>query len=565
MTKRLPVYLRSAVLFALLVFPNIYACFAASDLSSPGKTLAYLLVVSAGLMLPMVFLRRRTYFIVTGVLCIFCAPIELASLYLNHNPATATFVGLFYATNREEAAGVIGAVWPLLAVLAVVWTAYFYMACKQPNEWMIPRRTGLWAAGIGLPVLFAGGIIVFSRYARDIYNIQQPKEVLSLAKELTVMKLYKIFPYNIYLNTCRLASEWHEIRQAQERLSSFRFGIAPCENTEPELYILVIGEAARSSHFALNGYARPTTPRLSGRSNLVSFPNIYAQAGTTEQSVPHMISRLPVTRTAEVHTEKTLPEAFQEAGFRTAWLTNQSRILHLQRVLGTADVRFETGKDMSVTGNYDEYLLAPLQKVIANGGKQFVVVHTMGSHWRYDTRYPVTFKQFTPDLGEDFRLNMISPANRTRLVNAYDNTILYTDFFLDSLLSIVERLHIPAVVMYQSDHGENLYDDERRLVLHGNYSAGKWLFHVPFIIWYSDEYAALHPEKTQQLQAHADCCDNSSTLFPSLMDAAGLHYINDTTGSTVVRTRSIFSSGYCPPDTLFVMTAEGECIVLEER
>lgn len=552
-------------LILMLSAPNIYAVFAASDLSSPVKAAAYMVVVVLGLLLPMLVLRARAYFIVTGVLCLFCAPVEISSLYLNHNPATATFVGLFYATNRVEITGVIGALWPVLIALVGVWIVYFCLAFRQPDEWIFPRRIGLWIAGIGLPLMLAGGIVFFSRYARNIYRAQGTKEVLACAGDLTVMKLYKIFPYNIYLNTCQVASEWREMRQAQERLSSFRFGIAPCEDTEPELYILVIGEAARSCHFALNGYARPTTPRLSGRSNLVSFPNIYAQAGTTEQSVPHMISRLPVTRNAEVHTEKILPEAFQEAGFRTAWLTNQSRILHLQRVLETADVRFETGKDMSVTGNYDEYLLAPLQKVIGNGGKQFVVVHTMGSHWRYDTRYPSAFSRFTPDLGDDFRLNMISPANRTRLVNAYDNTILYTDFFLDSLLTMVSQLHIPSVVMYMSDHGENLYDDERRLVLHGNYSAGKWLFHVPFIVWYSDEYAALHPEKTQQLQAHADCCDNSSTLFPSLMDAAGLHYINDTTGSTVVRTRSIFSSGYCPPDTLFVMTAENECIVLEER
>lgn len=565
MTKRLPVYLRSAVLFALLLFPNIYACYAASDLSSPGKTLAYLLVVSAGLMLPMVFLRRRAYFIVTGVLCLFCAPIEIASLYLNHNPATATFVGLFYATNRVEAAGVIGAVWPLLAVLVIVWTVYFYMACKQPDEWIIPRRTGLWAAGIGLPVLFAGGMIVFSRYARDIYNIRQPREVLSFAKELTVMKLYKIFPYNIYLNTCHVAAEWHEMRQAQAKLSSFRFGIAQREDSAPELYVLVIGEAARSRHFSLNGYERTTTPKLSRRRNLVSYPHIYSQGSTTEQAVPHMISRLPVTHHSEIHTEKTLPEAFQEAGFRTAWLTNQSRILHLQRVSAAADVHYETGKDMSATNNYDEYLTAPFLKETGKAGKQFIVVHTMGSHWRYDTRYPATFKQFTPDLGEDFQLNMITPANRQQLVNAYDNTILYTDFFLDSLLSIVERLHIPAVVMYQSDHGENLYDDERGLVLHGNYSASKWLFHVPFIIWYSDEYAALHPDKIQELQAHRNSPDNSSTLFPSMLDAAGLAYKQDTAGNAIIRTRSIFSNEYRPLDTLFVLTAEEECIVLEER
>ena len=116
-----------------------------------------------------------------------------------------------------------------------------------------------------------------------------------------------------------------------------------------------------------------------------------------------------------------------------------------------------------------------------------------------------------------------------------------------------------------SDHGENLFDDERNLVLHGNYSTSKWLFHVPLIIWYSDEYAALHPDKIAQLQAHAEHCDNSSMLFASMIDAAGLSYRNDTASNAAMRTRSIFSPDYCSPDTLFVLTAEGECIALEER
>ena len=230
------------------------------------------------------------------------------------------------------------------------------------------------------------------------------------------------------------------------------------------------------------------------------------------------------------------------------------------------DTYYETGKDMSVTGNYDALLLAPLQERLhGSTPKQFIVLHTMGSHWRYDTRYTPDFEHFTPSLGSDFRLSMITPSNRERLVNAYDNTIRYTDFFLDSVCSLIAEQHVPAIVLYMSDHGENLYDDERHLVLHGNYSASRWLFHVPLIIWYSDEYAALHPDKIAQLHAHAECCDNSSMLFASMMDAAGLSYINDTASNATMRTRSIFSSDYCAPDTLFVLTAEGECAALQER
>ena len=229
------------------------------------------------------------------------------------------------------------------------------------------------------------------------------------------------------------------------------------------------------------------------------------------------------------------------------------------------DYSYETGKDMSTTNNYDEYLLQPLEEVMASGAKkQFIVVHTMGSHWRYDTRYPATFEQFTPALGESFSLSMINPSNKQKLVNAYDNTILYTDYFLDSLLTIVEKQDIPALVVYMSDHGENLYDDENLLILHGNYSATRWLFHVPLLIWYTDTYVLQYPDKVEQLRAHADSRDNSSLLFPSMLDAAGLTYINDTASAAILRTRSIFSSNYCPPDTLYVLTAEGECIVLQQ-
>ena len=564
MTDNVKTVLRSAGAFLILLIPNLYACFTASDIDSVLKGIAYLLVVCVGLAIPMLFFRRRTYFIVVGVLSLFFSPIEIASLHLNHNPASATFLGLFYATNWSEAIGVMSAIWPLLIGLALIWASYFVLVSFHPNEWIIPRKIGLWIAGIGVPVLFLVAIVFFSIYAHKIYNIQETKEVVSFAKELTLLKFYKIYPYNIYLNTCHLVSERHAIKKAQKALVPFRFGIEVPEKSEPELYVLVIGEAARSGNMSLNGYARLTTPRLQQRQNLISFPHVYSQAGTTEIAVPHMLSRVPVMRHAEVWKEKTLPEAFQEAGFKTVWFTNKSRAAYLQRVLDAMDRSYETGKDMSTTNNYDHLLLTPLQAVLnEKADKQFIVVHTMGSHWRYDTRYTPEFEQFTPSLGAAFQLSMINPSNKEKLVNAYDNTILYTDFFIDSLISMVEAQNIPALVVYMSDHGENLYDDERQLILHGNYSATRWLFHVPFIVWYSDEYAALCPEKVEQLQAHANSRDNSSFLFHSMIDAAGIHYINDTANAALMRTRSIFSTDYCPPDTLYVFTTEEECIPFE--
>lgn len=140
MTKSQKTILRSAVAFLILLFPNLYACFAASDLASPVKAVVYLLVVCTGLLIPMLFLRRRAYFITIGVLNLFFSPIELASLYLNHNPATSTFLGLFFSTNRQEVIGILSVTWPLLILLVLIWVGYFVLVSFQPNEWIIPRE-----------------------------------------------------------------------------------------------------------------------------------------------------------------------------------------------------------------------------------------------------------------------------------------------------------------------------------------------------------------------------------------------------------------------------------------
>lgn len=565
MSEKTKTYLRSVILLLLLVAPNLYACGVASDLGSPVKAIAYLAVVCMGLFVPMIFLRRRTYFIVCGILCLLPAPIEIASLYLNHNPASATFVGLFYATNWKETIGILSAIWPLAILFTGICVLYFILAARQENDRIIPLKTSLWIIGISLPILLVGSMLFFSQYAKKIYNMQTKTEFLDMAKNLIVMKFYKIYPYNIYLNTSTIMAERHEMAHAREELAPFRFGIEQKGDPVPAIYVLVIGESARSDNFGLNGYERSTTPSLSQRKNIVSYPHIYSQAGTTELSVPQLLSRLPVTKQKEIRKEKTLPEAFQEAGFRTSWLTNKSHALYLQRLLEEMDWRFETGKDMSVTNNYDELLLEPLQEAVNHEpGNQFIVLHTMGSHWKYDTRYPAEFEQFKPSIGNDFRLTMISPENRELLVNAYDNTILYTDYFLDKVCAVLAEEHVPALMVYMSDHGENLYDDERGLILHGNYGSSKWLFHVPFIVWYSDEYAQLYPEKVSQMEAHRLARDNSSMLFYSMTDAAGLHYKNDTAGNALMRTRSIFSRDYQAPDTLFILTTEGDCIPLEE-
>ena len=86
------------------------------------------------------------------------------------------------------------------------------------------------------------------------------------------------------------------------------------------------------------------------------------------------------------------------------------------------------------------------------------------------------------------------------MINAYDNAILYTDYFLNELISYVDSLDRPAVMLYMSDHGESFWDDERKLSMHGSYQISEYEYHVPLIIWYSEEYKAKYPHKVSAMQ-----------------------------------------------------------------
>ena len=86
------------------------------------------------------------------------------------------------------------------------------------------------------------------------------------------------------------------------------------------------------------------------------------------------------------------------------------------------------------------------------------------------------------------------------LINAYDNCILYLDSFMDELITYVDSLNRSAVVLYISDHGESFWEGEKKLTLHGSYEISEYEFHVPMLVWYSDEYAANYPSKVENLK-----------------------------------------------------------------
>lgn len=445
--------IRIVLLFALLLVPIFYALFTATDLSySWAKKIIYSAVVAVCLLFPALLLKARTYFIVEGIFNFLFIPIEIASLYLNRQPTSAPFLQNILHTNRMEAKELLSFMWPVCLLVIAAWIGYFILAAKVENRYLfgpLIRKIVL----CGTLLLFVGGTSTMMVLLKRLHSERSIGETMAEAVGLVEMKFYKIYPYNLYIHSCHLLQKKHRIRQLKEQVDSFRFGIQPMPDSK-ELVILVIGEAARYDHFGLNGYGRNTTPGLSATANLISYERVYTQANQTDYAVPILLTRASADRFELAYSEKSLLEAFQEAGVWSAYISKQIPSEITERIGTSCDYSHFYSKNIDIDGNYDDQMIQDLQSHVLDT-MQFFVLHSLGSHFRYEHRYPASFEHFLPILGRSASYAMISEENKDKLVNAYDNSILYTDFFLSELIRYVASLNRPAAVVYISDHGES--------------------------------------------------------------------------------------------------------------
>ena len=118
----------------------------------------------------------------------------------------------------------------------------------------------------------------------------------------------------------------------------------------------------------------------------------------------------------------------------------------------------------------------------------FIVLHTYGSHFNYHERYPAEFRIYTPDKAEGIR-----QSYKKELRNAYDNSIRYTDYVLGEIVDMLKKKEVCASMLYLSDHGEDIFDDARARYLHASPIPTYYQLHIPYIIWFSDDYRTVFP------------------------------------------------------------------------
>lgn len=309
-------------------------------------------------------------------------------------------------------------------------------------------------------------------------------------------------------NSVEFASRPHVIVGAHAKVPEW--------DTHRELVVMVVGETARADHFSLNGYKRETNPRLRNE-KVINFPDFWSCGTSTAQSVPCIFSHYP--RDAfdldKANAADNALDVLKRAGVSILWRDNNSSSKHVaDRVEYESYLTNKTNPVCDV-GCRDEGMLSGLQNYIDRHpkGDVLIVLHQMGNHGpAYYKRYPPAFEKFTPVC----KTNDLGACSREEIVNAYDNAILYTDFFLSKVIDLLKRNDdtFETAMLYVSDHGESL--GESGLYLHGlpYFFAPDAQKHVPLVMWFGRNF---DPQALSNIQAKRAEQLSHDNIFSTLL------------------------------------------------
>ncbi len=262
-------------------------------------------------------------------------------------------------------------------------------------------------------------------------------------------------------------------------------------DSERELIIFVVGETARADRFSLNGYKRETNPLLK-KEEVISFTNYWACGTSTAVSVPCMFSIYNESEYNDAKAQGTenLLDVLRHAGVNVLWLDNNSDSHGVALRVAYENYKIAENNPICDVECRDEGMLSHLQKYIDEHrhGDIFIVLHQMGNHGpAYYKRYPPAFEKFLPACGT----NQLEDCTMDEIDNAYDNAILYTDYFLSKVIGLLKKNNakFEPAMFYVSDHGESL--GENGVYLHGmpTFIAPDAQRRIPAIMWFGKNFS----------------------------------------------------------------------------
>lgn len=529
----------AGLLFLLVIFPNFAVAWSLSTYSDPYNLFFFFLFAVITTAAPLLLVGTvRHFFLFHSPFALF-APLYAGYVYLFRSGPSEGVIAAAIGTNFREVLDLVNVYgWfssiPLLALCCYV---YISLNSRHLDKKISSRVKKNYLLCLCCYVLVNVTHLFYLGVHFDIRPI------------VSETMLRDSYPVGVALTLKEAAT-----REQSAPDRNFRFGAFKKEAAAgKEIHVLIIGESSRYQNWSVNGYSRETSPnlsRLNEQGDLISFADMAASSNSTIMTVPIIVTRATPANFEPARTEGSIAVAFREAGFKTGWISNQDNMY-------PPDADFSDFRHDWNYRRHDENMLPLVEQAIRqNGEKIFLVIHTMGNHVDYDQRYPKRFKRYTPTLAD---LDQpVSENNRAALVNSYDNSILATDDFIARVISLVDAHGAISTVFFISDHGENLFDDERALFMHAGANPSRHEIHIPAFVWASAQYRTRHPEKYQSLVNHRAKKTSQIHIFHTLLDLANIGLPDE------VESMSIASKNFASPVSRLVLNQHWRTEVYEE-
>ncbi len=504
-------------LIALVLFTPVTGLILNSDVFS-ARSILLLLMWSVVLLVPYVLTKKEWLYVTAASLLFAEGLINLFHWIVLKCPLNASSIFVFFNTNCSEVSEFMVIKMTPLLLLFIPYIALFVLTLRHipPLSFKAKGEIIVWSALWFLISVFFTDNIVHQRFLRlAVPDVERAfVSFFKESKEYKNLKTRALYNIDTELTT-----------------------------NDSTLVVVIIGESCNRNHMSLYGYKRQTTPRLQARNDIMVFNNVISANSNTLRSVMNFLTENNAERHRPLDSCTHIFDIFHSSSYKSYWLSNQSPIdlwdNGVTSLAQNADIKTfvnitaNSSKESTMTISLDQRLFGPLLSALGNTAKhKLVFLHLMGCHTQYSKRYPSDFAKFE-DKGD----------KRTRTVNTYDNAVLYNDFIVDSIFSMLNtyshthnKIRISAI--YLSDHGENVYDE-------GDYSGHDYSdripnanVEIPFIMWFSPsqrEYAATH--------------------YPQLIERQNTPYMIDDLFHTIIdlgciatpcfdKTRSIVNSDY---------------------
>lgn len=469
--------------------------------------------------LPYLLTKKKIVYRIVVTVFFIGGLLNLCHLVILKGPISASSLFVLLNTNINEAKEFMELKTNFLMLLIIPYIVLYIVALKNVKPVKLyPKSKYIIGAILLFSIVFLSENLIHGRFVRKA-TPQTTKALISFADEI---KSYK-------------ALKKRKVADIEAKLNSTDSG--------ERIFVLIIGESCNRNHMSLYNYSKATNPKLEKRDDIIIYGDVVSAYSNTLGSILSSLTESNLENKMSFDKSISLIDIFHSLEFQTIWLSNQSPIgvwdNATYNLAQTSDIPIfinnsgNTSFESTYLSSYDELLFRPFNSVLNSSTKsKFIVIHLMGSHSSYSKRYPSEYNKFN-----DYS------TKKERIINEYDNSVLYNDFIVDSLLNILDSYCLKnnktiCSCIYLSDHGENVYDEGDNVGHDYSGSLPKSNVEIPFIVWLSPNFKILYSNKLQTVLSNKNMPFVSDDLFHTIID------LNDIDCKEFSEDRSIFNQNF---------------------